>query len=151
MKKISIMLVAMFAIMFAANAQEGRPQRTEGERPGRPSMEEMQKRQLESMKEALTLTDDQVAKVKVINEEAGKKNRALFENREPGQDRSVMREKMTEIRNEQNKKLKKVLTEEQYTKWTKMQEERMQNRQNRGGNGGTRPERTRGEARSNNF
>ncbi len=141
----------MFAIMFVANAQEGKSQEAQGERTGRPSMEEMQKRQLVQMKEALTLTGDQVEKVKVINEEAGKKYRAIFEKREPGQDLSAMREKMTEIRKEQNKKLKEVLTEEQYKKWTKIQEERMQNRQNRGGNGGTQPEGTRGKARSNNF
>ena len=150
MKKFTFIIIAMFAMMISAYAQG---QQSGGERSQRPSFEEMQKRQLESMKTELSLTDDQVAKVKVINEEAGKKMQAIFQNRDQNQDREAMRQKFADIRTEQNKKLKEVLTEEQYTKWIKLQEERDERRRE---NRGQRPNSTggepaRGQGRGNNF
>ena len=68
--------------------------------------------------EQLKLTDDQKPKVKAMLEERQKKRQEMFgENSSVPQDQR--REKMQTLMQEQDKKLKAILTPEQYEKWEK--------------------------------
>jgi Spy/CpxP family protein refolding chaperone len=72
-------------------------------------------RQVAEMKEQLKLTDDQVPKVKALLEQ-GMKDRQELANVPQDQ----RREKMTALREEQNKKFKEILTPEQFEKFHSM-------------------------------
>ena len=74
--------------------------------------------QLERMNEQLKLTDAQKPKVKAVLEETSKKRQELGD---VPQDQR--REKYQALRDEENKKLKAILTSEQYEKWQKAMEE----------------------------
>ena len=73
-----------------------------------------QQAQLDAMTKAVGLTDDQVAKVKAINADAMKQQRAL---REAGGDPADMRPKMQAIREDQQAKIKALLTDDQKPKY----------------------------------
>jgi hypothetical protein len=75
---------------------------------------EAQQAQLDAMTKAVGLTDDQVAKVKVINADAMKQQMALMES---GGDPQEMRPKMMAIRTDQQTKIKALLTDEQKPKY----------------------------------
>lgn len=97
-------------------------------------------RQMEELKEGLELSDDQEKQVREIitaGFETMRKSRE--EMMDGGGDREAMREKMQAMREEQNQKIKAVLTEEQYIKYEKIQQERRERmRQNGfGGQGGS--------------
>ena len=97
-------------------------------------------RQMEELKEGLELSDDQEKQVREIitaGFETMRKSRE--EMMDGGCDREAMREKMQAMREEQNQKIKAVLTEEQYIKYEKIQQERRERmRQNGfGGQGGS--------------
>lgn len=97
-------------------------------------------RQMEELKEGLELSDDQEKQVREIitaGFETMRKSRE--EMMDGGGDREAMREKMQAMREEQNQKIKAVLTEEQFTKYEKIQQERRERmRQNGfGGQGGS--------------
>jgi periplasmic protein CpxP/Spy len=68
--------------------------------------------------EQLSLTDEQKPKFKAVLEETAKKRRQIIN--ESGQDRQQMREKMQPIMEAQNKKLKEILTADQYKKYQEM-------------------------------
>ena len=55
-----------------------------------------------------------------------------------GGSRDEMREKLGEMRKEQNKEMKKILTDDQYKKYEKYIEERRAKRGHGGGGGGNR-------------
>ena len=116
--KTAIMSLMLVFGVSAANAQMGGQM---------PSPEEMAKFQADQMKQTVNLNDDQYNKVLVVYKESGEKMRKIFEG--GGGDFS----KMGEIRDEQNKKFKEILTDEQYKKWDEYQEEM---RKNMGGFGG---------------
>jgi Spy/CpxP family protein refolding chaperone len=86
--------------------------------------------QLARLTKALTLTDDQQAKIKPILEDEHKKIQALF------QDQSVQKadkqSKMKDIRDAANTAIKAILTPDQSTKYDQLLQER-QNRRNGGG------------------
>jgi len=85
----------------------------------------MAKRQTEQLKELLSLNKDQEKQVYELNLESGKQMRALRdENRNSGSGYEGMREKMGEIRDKQNTKMKEILTEAQWGKYQKFLEER---------------------------
>lgn len=86
--------------------------------------EDLAKRQTAQLKEELDLNEDQEKKVYDLNLESTKKMSKLREEMQSGGGFEGMREKMTEIREEQNKKMKEILTEKQWTKYEKYQEER---------------------------
>ena len=75
-------------------------------------------REIEGLTEALGLSTDEVAKITPIVTEAKKKQTEAFTRmRESGDmDRDMMREEMTKMRAETDKKLKEVLTPEQGVK-----------------------------------
>jgi protein CpxP len=79
-----------------------------------PMTPEQQQAQLDAMAKAVGLSADQVAKVKVIQEEARKK---MTELRASGGDPQEMRPKMMEINADQTAKIKAILTDEQKPKY----------------------------------
>lgn len=125
MKRISLLLVAVFALTFASLAQE------RGQRSFDP--EKMAERQTEELTEALGLSEEQQEQVLALNTEVAENMQAMRkEMQDEDMDRETMREKMQEIRDEQNAKLKEILTEAQYEKYEEYLEERRENRGQRG-------------------
>jgi hypothetical protein len=94
-----------------------------------PMTPEQQQAQLDAMAKAVGLTADQVAKVKVIQDEARKK---IADLRASGGDPAEMRPKMMEINADQTAKIKAILTDEQKPKYD---EYLAANRPQRGGGG----------------
>lgn len=123
MKKIGFLLIAIFFGTTLSMAQPG------GQRM---SPEERAKQQTAELKEALGLNKDQEKKVYDLNLESGKKMQKMREEMGGGGFSDEMREKMTAMRDETNKQMKKILTAEQYTKYEKYLEER-RNRRGQGG------------------
>jgi len=120
----ALVLGGLLACASVASAQDAKDEK-KGERKGPPSVEQ----QMERMKTELNLTSDQEPKVKAVLEDSAKK-RAELRDAAP-EDR---REKGRALMEEQDKKLKEILTEEQYTKWQKLREQYRKNRP--GGPGG---------------
>ncbi|MFW5756171.1 MAG: hypothetical protein ACOCWK_06185 [Tangfeifania sp.] len=113
MKKIGIVFLAFLLSSVVSMAQQ---------RNFDP--EEFAKRQTAQLKEELDLNKEQEEKVYDLNLESIKKMSKLREEMQSGGGFEGMREKMTEIREEQNKKMKEILSEKQWTKYEKFQEER---------------------------
>jgi periplasmic protein CpxP/Spy len=80
----------------------------------RPTIEQ----QMERLDKELKLTDEQKPKVKAVMEEFGKKRQELFS--DTSADRSAQREKMRTLTEEQNKKMKEILTADQFKKYEEM-------------------------------
>ncbi|MEN8116775.1 MAG: hypothetical protein ABFS16_07330 [Bacteroidota bacterium] len=118
MKKLGLLLIIAILGTTVAMAQN------RGQRSFDP--EEMAKRQTESLKEVLDLKKDQEKKVYELNLKAGKDMTKARE--KAGGDREAMYEKMREIRDEQNKEMKKILSDSQWKKYEKYLEERRQRR-----------------------
>jgi hypothetical protein len=125
MKKLGFLL---FAILFGATLTMAQPG---GQRM---STEERAKTTTAELKEKLGLNKDQEKKVYDLNIESGKKMAAMREDMQGGGDRDAMREKMTKMRDDQNKEMKKILTADQYKKYEKYLEEQRAQRGQRGGN-----------------
>jgi len=131
MKKIGLFLMAVLFGTSLSMAQPG------GQRSFNP--EEMAKRQTAELKEALSLKADQEKKVYDLNLETSKKMSTMREQMQAGGNgMEGMREKMTQIRAEQDKKMKEILTADQWAKYQKYQEERRARRMQGGGPGGNR-------------
>lgn len=127
MKKIFLMiLVAVFAIS------------TSFAQPGGGDPAARLQREIEGLTTALGLSKDDIAKITPIVTEAQKKQSETFAKmRESGtMDREKMREEMTKMRTETDKKLKEILTAEQGEKLDayrkKQAEERAQRMRERG-------------------
>lgn len=122
MKKIGLLLTALFMICGMSMAQGPQGQR------GSRNMDPKQRAQemTERMVKDYSLTDDQKAKVQTLNLEMAQK---MSEN--TGEDRDARRAKMQTVREDYNKKLKEVLTDEQYKKHTKAEEGRRQRMRDR--------------------
>ncbi|MCQ2226901.1 MAG: hypothetical protein MJZ01_03200 [Bacteroidales bacterium] len=106
--------VTCFMAVFsfcAANAQFGQM----------PSPEEMAKMQADQMKETVSLSEEQYAKVLVICKEQSEEMQKLFQEGQP--DFSAF----GKLQEDQNKKLKEVLTEEQFKKWDEHMQEMRRN------------------------
>lgn len=120
MKLSRLSLIALLAAAVAlaysptARAQDAKKDAPKGEgRPGggRANVEERVNR----MAEELKLTDDQKKKVEALFKEQGEKMRALRDATP-----EERREKGRGMREEMNKKMKEILTAEQYTKFEQM-------------------------------
>lgn len=128
MKKIGLLLLAVIFGVSVSKAQPGDGQRM--------SPEDRAKRQTEEIKEAVGLNKDQEKKVYDLNLEFGKKMRQEMQ-ANAGGGFEGMREKMQKMREEQDKKMKEILTADQWAKYQKYQEERRA-RRGQGGPGGNR-------------
>ncbi len=130
MKKFGILFIVMLAVTTMSMAQGfgGGQQMTPEERA---------KQQTAQIKEAVGLNADQEKKVYDLNIEQGKQRSKMFEDMQGGGgDMSGMREKMTAMQEDMNKKMKAILTADQWTKYEKWQEERRSQRGGFGGGGG---------------
>lgn len=125
--KISMAIIGAAAVLAlgpAVHAQDTTTNKPAGEAqaPRRGGMVTV-----ESIDKAVTLTDDQKPKVKSAVEDL---NKAVADARNA--DQSERRTKMTAARNDFNKKMKEILTPDQYTKFEAMPRPARRN----GGNGG---------------
>ena len=129
MNKLSLIaamaLGGLVACSTLATAQDATKDAKKGGK-GRFNVEQ----QMERMTTQLDLTAEQKPKVEAVLKDSFKKRQEIFN--DSSIERSQMREKMRPITEEQNKKLKAILTEDQYKKYTEMQQ--------RGKKGGKRAE-----------
>jgi len=94
-------------------------------------------RQMEELKDALDLSKDQEKKVREIIESGFETmQKAREEMRDGGGDFEGMREKMQQMREEQNKKIKEVLSDNQWVKYEEIQKEMRERMRQGGGPGG---------------
>ena len=141
MKKFLFIFVLFLGVFSLAQAQRDTSQRpsSTGDRPQRMDPAERVERQTQHLKETLSLTDEQTAKVKGIYTKNMEKQRQAFEKaRESGKevDREEMRTQMMTSMKQQDTEVKALLTDEQkvkYEEFIKEREERMKNWQ--GGSG----------------
>ena len=75
---------------------------------------------VERYTEQLSLTDEQKPKVKAVLEDSAKKRRGLF--RDSSLDQEQKRAKFRDVMDAQNKKMKEILTPDQFTKYQEMNE-----------------------------
>lgn len=100
-----------------------------GNGPGNFDPQAMVDRQIEDMDETLDLSDDQEDQIRDIMEENFENMAAMREEMQnSGGGFEGMREQMQKVREEQDAKMKEVLSEEQWEKYQVMQEERRQMR-----------------------
>lgn len=124
MKKFGIILLSIMLVSLSGIAQP------RDERNADP--EQIARRQTDQLKDTLSLNEEQEQKVYELNLETGQKMRALRDEIQ-GSDVGSIREKMGEIREEQNEKMKEILTEEQWKKYEKYLEARQARWQQRRG------------------
>ena len=115
MRRLSLIAVmalgGLVAFSMLATAQEAGKDAKKGGKRGFPSVEQ----QMERMTTQLNLTDDQKPKVKAALEAQDKKMKEL---RKEGN--TPTREQFQEVRKETQKKMKEILTEDQYKKYEQM-------------------------------
>ena len=145
MKRISylVMAILMVVAMSCNKGQQNNQQQQMGPGgmggSGNFDPEAFVDRQMEELKEGLDLTDDEEKQVREIITAGMENMRKAREGMQEGGDRDAMREKMQQMREEQNEKIKAVLSAEQFPKYEKIQEERRERmRQGGGGQGGPR-------------
>jgi biopolymer transport protein ExbD len=124
MKKIGFLMIALLMgtmVSMAQNWQNATP-------------EEMAKRQTDQIKEKCGIDKEQEKKVYDLSLKSGKEMAKMREEMQGGGGPSdEMRAKMTKVRDDQNKEMKKILSADQYVKYEKYQEERRAARQQGGG------------------
>lgn len=119
MKKLALAILVLFLGTTIGYAQQ-----RQGQRNFDP--EQAAKQQTETLKKELGLDKDQEKKVHALILTTSKEMAKMRnEMRSGGGDREAMREKMMELREKQNKEMKKVLSSSQYKKYLKYQEERI--------------------------
>ncbi|MBN2636676.1 MAG: hypothetical protein JXR61_10435 [Prolixibacteraceae bacterium] len=94
-------------------------------------------RQIEQMKETLTLTTEQETKLREVLQQNSAEMQNMMQNMQGGGGMEGMREQMQQMREKQNEKMKSVLTDEQWETYQAQQAE-MGSRRGQGGFGGPR-------------
>jgi periplasmic protein CpxP/Spy len=110
-----IAALALGSLLATSNLAMAQEQKG-GQKRGGGSVEQL----MERMNEQLKLTDEQKPKVKAVLEESQKARQELRSESGAPQER---REKVRGIREKENKKLKEILTADQYSKYEKRLEE----------------------------
>lgn len=131
MKKIFYSLVVVFfmvAVSCNQGSNSGSTFMNGGDRggmgPGNFDPEAMIDRQMDQMKETLELTGDQEDQIRDILVKGSENMQAMREEmREGGGGFEGMRESMQQMREEQDSKIKEILSEEQWLSYEAMQEE----------------------------
>src|SRR2546423_11268179 len=123
---VALTLGGLLLCSTSALAQDNKDSKDGGSGKGRKGGFGTVEQRMDRMTTELKLTDEQKPKVKVVLEEQDKKMQGM---RDLSQDERQA--KYRESREETGKKLKDILTPEQYTKWEQM----------RGGPGGKKGER----------
>lgn len=114
---ITLALGGLLAVASAGMAQDQKAGQ-EGKKGGRQNIEQ----RLNTMAEELKLTAEQKTKVKALLEDQAKKMEAMRGEMQ-NLSQEERRAKMQTSREEMNKKMKEILTAEQYTKWEKQRTE----------------------------
>jgi Spy/CpxP family protein refolding chaperone len=118
MKKLSLVaalaLGGLIACSTLATAQDSTNNVPKKGKRGFQTVEQ----QMQRYTDQLTLTDEQKPKVKAVLEESSKKRSEIMA--DTSLDRATIREKMQPIMDEQNKKMKAILTDDQFTKYKEM-------------------------------
>ncbi len=121
MKKLSLVaalvLGGLLACCTLASAQDTNSPDSTPKKGGKRGMPTVEQR-MERMSTELSLTDDQKPKVKAVLEDFGKQYAGL---RDVPQDER--RAKMQSIREDEGKKLKEILTPDQWEKYQKMMQD----------------------------
>ena len=125
-----LFLLSMSLCIFCISAQNEQGQQRSGR--NQVTIEERAKRTTEWMKEALNLSEEQVAPVDSINLLYTKAQQVLFKSAED--DREKIREALTALEAQKVEALEKVLTEEQVSKYKKESEKRQKQRSRNGEN-----------------
>lgn len=94
-------------------------------------------KQVQNLKDRLTLNDEQTTKIRNILEEANSEREKLFELNKD--DRDAMRSAMRDLRDETDRQTKQVLTDDQKAEYEKMKEERRKERHHHGPPDGSHP------------
>ena len=134
---IAVMMLLVFGCNQNRNSGNNPGEGPGGMRPGNFNPEEMAKRQTEELKEVLGLNKEQEKQLYELTLENGKKMQKMREEIQSSDGGfEGMREQMKLMREEQNNKIKEVLSEEQFEKYQAWQEERRARRGQGGpGNG----------------
>ena len=120
MQKVSLMAALAAGALIALSPlvrAEDKPAPPEG-RPPQGQHGEMAKERIAKMAEELKLTDEQKTKVTALMKERAESMRGM-KDATPEE----RKEKMKAGREEMQKKMKAILTPEQYTKWEKLRKE----------------------------
>lgn len=140
MKKIFYVFAVLFLMVSVSCNQgtnSGSQSSTDSERgmgPGNFDQGAFIDRQMDQMKENLDLSDDQEEQIReILAEGSDRMQKAREEMRDGGGDFEAMRETMQIMREEQDSKIKAILSEEQWGEYEAMQEEMRANRGNRMG------------------
>jgi periplasmic protein CpxP/Spy len=145
MKRVSFLVMAIIMVFSVScnklrqNSQEQQQQMVPGGGmgPGNFDPAAFIDRQMEELNEGLDLSDDQEKQVReILTAGSETMRKAREEMQDGGGDREAMREKMQQMREEQNEKIKTVLSEEQFTKYEQIQAERRERMRQGGGFGG---------------
>lgn len=120
--KISLMAALIAGVMLASSpalraedAKEGKDAKKHEGRPGRDGAG--MKEHFDKMAEDLKLTDEQKPKVQAVFKTRAEKGRAIREDSSLSDEQK--REKGKALMEEMNKKMKEILTAEQFEKWEK--------------------------------
>jgi Spy/CpxP family protein refolding chaperone len=119
MSKLSLIAaLALGGLMVCSTLATAQDNNQSSARKGRkaPTIDQ----QMERLTTALTLTDEQKPKVKTVLEDQQKKMQELRNE----SDQETRRTKMQDLRKETEKKMKGILTEEQFKKYTEMAQRR---------------------------
>ncbi|QIA08700.1 hypothetical protein [Draconibacterium halophilum] len=141
-RTVFLVMVLVSTLLMSCNNGSNNSQqlpfgRGGGMGPGNFDPQAMVDRQIEDMDENLDLSNEQEEKIREIMEESFENMAAMREEMQnSGAGFEGMREQMQKSREEQNKKMKAVLSEEQWEKYQVMQEERRERR----GQGGMPPQ-----------
>lgn len=99
-----------------------------GNRRAQLAPEDVAKNRTEEMKKVMTLSDEQVEKVKDINLTYAEKIAELRSEAANSRDRRAMMEAMRPVNEEWDKEIKALVTEVQWEKWAEHVEKQRQNR-----------------------
>ena len=116
MKKLSLMMAVALGTLVACSMATAQESGTGTAKKGKHGFSVEQR--VETLKKDLSLTDEQVPKVKALLEEQQKKVQDI--RADTSLDQQQRREKMRDVMQDQQKKMKEILTEDQYKKWQEM-------------------------------
>lgn len=125
--RFAAVLLIMLVFSSQAIAQRGQGRR-------QMDSEQIAQRQTEAMTAKLELTEEQIPQVKEINLAYANNLKEMREEMRASGDRTQVREKMQNLRYEQFKSLKKVLSKKQVKAYKKMVEEQQARMMDRRGN-----------------
>lgn len=124
MKKMMVALVVLVALASGS---------VYAQRPGGGGGNPAQRKEMyiKNLKDSVQLNDEKANKVADILEESNGKRREIFQDQ--SSDRDAKMAKMKELQDEANKKVKGVLTDEEYTRYENWQKNQMGRMRGMGG------------------